>query len=78
LSFCILKIDHISGEIVSMLASNEVDRRFELRVNPKTLQLLFVASLLGIKVKEKRMIRSKLNYVSELRGMYSCFSELAL
>jgi hypothetical protein len=61
-----------------MLASNEVDRRFELRVNPKTLQLLFVASLLGIKVKEKRMIRSKLNYVSELRGMYSCFSELAL
>ena len=78
MSFCILKIDHISGEIVSMLASNEVDRRFELRVNPKTLQLLFVASLLGIKVKEKRMIRSKLNYVSELRGMYSCFSELAL
>ena len=52
---------------------NEIDRGFELRVNPKTMQLLFVASLLGIKVKEKRMIRSKLNYVSWVEGHVQLF-----
>ena len=41
-------INRIDGVMVSMLASSEVDRGFDPgRVKPKTIKMVFVASLLS-------------------------------
>ena len=71
--------------MVSVLASNEVDRGFEpRRIKPKTLKLVCVASPLSMQPKGERATTDRLGIrIMCLSGATClpadcCFSELAL